>query len=537
MALDEFDHIVVGAGSAGCVLADRLSADGRARVLVVEAGGSDRRFWIRTPIGYGMTYRDARVNWRYVAEPDEGLGGRAVYVPRGKVLGGSSSINAMVYCRGLPGDFDDWRDAGNPGWGWADVAPVFERFERHVGAAPRGSGPLRVSMRETEYHPIRRHFLGAAREIGLPSTADMNGAAPEGVGAYAVTTHGGLRWSAADAFLRPAMARRNLTVLTGAQVTRVVFEGRRAVGVEVRLGGTARLIRARLQVILAAGAVNSPQLLQLSGVGPGALLQSMGLPVIRANDAVGGGLQDHLGVNYSYRATEPTLNSALGTWVGRLRAGAAFLLARNGPLSLSVNQMGGLVRSAPDLARPDVQLYFNPLSFAAGFAGDTPLLRPDPFPGFILGFNACRPTSVGRVDIGAPDPTAPPRIAPNYLSTNGDVAEAIAGARLVGRMQDSAALRTLIDGAPKFDIARASDADIIADFRARAGSVYHACGTCRMGPEARGGVVDAHLRVHGVDGLRVIDASVFPNITSANTNAPTIMVAQRAADLMAAEGR
>lgn len=532
--MEDFDYVVVGAGSAGCVLAERLSADGRAQVAVVEAGGDDRRFWIRTPIGYGRTFHDPRVNWRFAAEPDPGLLGRAVYVPRGKVLGGSSSINAMVYCRGWPADFDDWRAAGNPGWGWDDVAPAFTRLERRTGAdgATVGDGPVRVASRAAECHPVGRRFLAAAREIGLPETADMNGAAPEGVGAYALTTHGGRRWSAADAFLRPAMARSNLTVLTGALALRVRFEGRRAVGVEIRAGGAALTLRARREVVLAAGALGSPVLLQRSGVGPGAALAALGVAAVHVNDAVGGGLQDHLGINYAYRATEPTLNQALGTWAGRLAAGAAYAWGRRGPLSLSVNQMGGMVRSRRDLARPDVQLYFNPVSYSADFSGERPLLRPDPFPGFILSFNPCRPASMGRVDAASPDPEAAPRIVPGYLSAPEDVAGVLAGARLIGRLQHTSAMRGLIEGAPRLDPAAASDEVILDDFRARAGSVFHFCGGCRMAPEARGGVLDSRLRAHGLDGLRVADASAFPNVTSANTNAPTMMLAARAAEMI-----
>ncbi len=526
--MDAFDHIIIGAGTAGCVLADRLSADGRARVLVLEAGGSDRRFWIRTPIGYGMTLHDPKVNWCYAADPDPGLGERVTSVPRGKVLGGSSSINAMVYCRGIPEDFDDWRDAGNPGWGWADMEPAFASIEQRDGQGP---GPVSVEIREREFHAIRRHFRAAALEIGLPVTDDMNGAHYEGVGPYAITTRRGLRWSAADAFLRPAMRRRNLSVMTGAHVTRILIEDRRAVGVELRGPGGLRQVRARGAVILAAGAINSPQLLQLSGIGPGALLRDLGIPVVQAIEAVGANLQDHLGVNYVYRATEPTLNADLGTWPGRLRIGARYLAGRSGPLSLSVNQMGGLVRSHAGAARPDIQLYFNPLSYSAAFAGERPILKPDPFPGFILGFNPCRPTSTGRVDIVSPRPETAPRIRPNYLSTEADVATVLAGARLIGRLQDSTALGGLIDGVRPIDLSRAADERILADFRNRAGTVYHPCGTCRMAPMDRGGVVDAALRVHGIEGLRVVDASVFPNITSANTNAPTLGLARRAADL------
>jgi choline dehydrogenase-like flavoprotein len=535
--MDEFDFIVVGAGSAGCVLADRLSVDDRHRVLLLEAGGDDRRFWIKTPIGYGKLFYDRTVNWAYSAEPDPGLGGRAAYWPRGKVLGGSSSINAMVYCRGMPGDYDDWRGAGNPGWGWDDVAPAFAAFERRIAVdgSGQGDGPLHVSDRSREYHPITRHFLAASREIGLPAVTDMNGADPEGVGPYSLTTRNGLRCSAADAFLRPALRRRNLEVRKHAEVQRVLFEGRRAVGVAYRVGDAIRTARGA-QVILSAGAVNSPQILQLSGVGPGGLLNRLGIPVVHASDAVGGGLQDHLGVNYYYKAREQTLNAVLGTWRGRLLAGAQFLLTRSGPLSLSVNQMGGMVRSSPDLARPDAQLYFNPLSYSAEQSGKRELLHPDPFPGFIMGFNTCRPSSSGRIDIGSPDPAQPPRIQPNYLSSNKDVAEVIACARLIGRLQNSRAMRGLIAAAPAFDMAAASDDEIVDDFRARSGTVFHPCGTCRMAPQDAGGVVDAELRVYGVEGLRVIDASVFPNITSANTNAPAMMVAYKGAALATAGG-
>ena len=530
----EFDVIIVGAGSAGCVLAERLSADGSKRVLLLEAGGSDRRFWIKTPIGYGKTFYDARVNWRYTTEPDQGLGGRSSYWPRGKVLGGSSSINAMVYCRGLPGDFDDWRAAGNPGWGWSDLEPVFRRLERRVRAdgAVQGDGPLWVSERAPEYHPVKRHFLAAAQELGLPASTDFNGEQPEGVGAYAINTRDGLRYSAADAFLRPALGRANLTVRTQALVQRILFEGQRAVGVEYRHQGQVLRAQALGEVLLAGGAVNSPQLLQLSGIGPPQLLQDLGIGVVHANAAVGGGLQDHIGINYFYRASEPTLNSALGSWPGRLRAGLRFVLQRSGPLSLSVNQMGGMVRSSSTLERPDTQLYFNPLSYSTEYVGKRPLFRPDPYPGFILGFNPCRPSSRGRIAIASPDVAQAPRIYSNALANAQDIASVLAGARLIGRLQQTRAMQGLMLGQPAVNPAALDDAALLADFQARSGTVYHPCGTCRMAPEAAGGVVDAALRVHGVQGLRVIDASVFPNITSANTHGPTVMLAYKAADLI-----
>lgn len=533
MAEAVFDYVVVGAGSAGCVLADKLSADGRSRVLVLEAGGTDRRPWVKVPIGYGIGFHDPVVNWRFTTAPDAGLGGRQSYWPRGKVLGGSSSINAMVYCRGLADDYDDWRDAGNPGWGWSDVEPVFRSFERLVGpgGATHGDGPLWVEDREREYHPMKRHVYDAARELGI-DRVDLNGPRPDGIGPYAITTRRGLRWSAADAFLRPALRRPNVELRTGAAVERVLMQGRRAVGVSVLRGGRRETISCRGEVVLAAGAVNSPQILQLSGIGPGALLSGHGIAVVEENAAVGGGLHDHLGISYFFRATEPTLNDVLGRWSGRIRAGLAFALRRSGPLSLSVNQIGGIVRSSPDLPRPDIQLYFNPLSYQTEYRGRRVLLRPDPFPGFIIGFNACRPTSSGRIDIASPDPLAPPLIEPRSLSTNRDLADVLAGARLIGRFQATRTMRGLIAGTPRFDVAAADDDAIIEDFRERSGTVFHPCCTCRMARREDAGVVDPAGRVYGVEGLRVADASIFPSITSANTNAPAILVGHKVAAAM-----
>jgi choline dehydrogenase len=526
----EFDYIVVGAGSAGCVLADKLSANPANRVLLLEAGGSDLRPWIKVPIGYGVSFYSPSVNWCFHSEPDEGLLGRSSYVPRGKVLGGSSSINAMVYCRGLPADYDDWRDAGNHGWGWSDVEPVFRSFEHIVGpdGSASGDGPLWVSNREPEYHPLKRHFYAAARELGFP-IVDLNGDEPEGFGPYAINTRRGLRCSAADAFLRPAMRRPNLAVRTNVLVERVIIENRRAVGVACRIDGRPDVLRCRGEVILSAGAINSPKLLQLSGIGPGGLLQANGIDVVGDADGVGRHMQDHIAVSYFYRASEPTLNNELASWAGRIKAGLRFALNRSGPLSLSVNQMGGLVRATPASERPDIQLYLNPISYSTEYDGRRILLKPDPFPGYILSFNPCRPSSTGHVAIAGPDAAADPRIVPNSLSTQKDLDDVIAGARLMGRFQETSALKALAVGTPKFDVAKASDDELLHDFRSRSGTVYHPSCTCRMAPREQGGVVDPSCRVYGIDGLRVADASIFPNITSANTNAPSVLVGHMAA--------
>jgi choline dehydrogenase len=533
--VESFDYVIVGAGTAGCVLAERLSASGRDSVLVLEAGGSDARFWIKAPIGYGFTFADAAVNWKYQARASAGLNGRTMYWPRGRVIGGSSSINALVYCRGIPQDFDDWRDLGNAGWGWEDVRPYFERSERRVGPDGRAhtEGALDVKNVAPFLHPIGRQWLEAARELGLPVTDDFNGPNPEGLGRYEITVRDGRRWSAADAFLRPAAKRANVKVATGAWASRLRCAGRRVEGVEFSRGNESHFARANREVILCAGAVNSPQLLQLSGIGPARIFSAHGIEPLLDNPSVGGHLQDHLAVVYSFKASRPTLNDELHSPFRQALAGARYLITRGGPVSLSVNQFGGFLRADPAARRPDVQLYFNPVTYAPGDAVRA-RIKVDAFSGFYLCFQPTRPTSVGRIDIAGADFRAPPAIEPNYLSTDKDVADVAHGARLMRAIARTRSIQSLIREPIAPDLTSMSDEELVADFRARAATVYHPVGTCRMGPTSADSVVDPALRVHGMERLRVVDASVFPTVTSANTNAPTLMVAQKAADLIMA---
>ena len=531
---EHFDYIIVGAGSAGCVLAERLTADGRKRVLLLEAGGDDRRFFVQMPLGYGKTFYDKTVNWMYQAEPDPGLNGQRDYYPRGKILGGSSSINAMVYIRGHKQDYEDWKAAGNTGWGWDDVLPAYKKIEDYAEGDPalRGrGGPLTLTDLGRQAHPLCGPYLKAAEAAGLAFNPDFNGAEQEGVGLYQFTIKGGRRLSAARAFLRPAMKRQNLRVETDAHVTRVLFEGKRAVGVAYVQRGRSLEARGG-EVILAGGAINSPQLLQLSGIGPGALLQSLGIPVLYDNPNVGAKMQDHHGINYTWRMTVPTLNDELRPWWGKLKAGIEYLLLRTGPLSLSINQGGGFFRTHAHMSRPNMQLYMQAFSTLIPKEGERPILNPDPFSGLSLGLSNCRPTSTGEVMIKSPDPFTHPKISFNAFSTNSDVEEMLAAVKFLREIASHEPLKSLMAEELRPGPEVTSDDALIHDFKQRSGTVYHHSCTCRMGPDAASSVVDTQLRVHGVEGLRVCDASVFPNLIAGNTNAPAIMVGWRGAEMM-----
>ena len=529
------DYVIVGAGTAGCVLADRLTR-GNARAVVLEAGGPDRSFWIRMPIGYGRTFTDPRVNWMFEAEPDPTLGGRRQFWPRGKVLGGSSSINAMVYVRGQPGDFDDWRDAGNPGWGYAEVLPYFVRLEDHSRGASEyhgTGGPWHVSDVSAAVHPLCGTFVATCQTLGIPHTVDFNGAQTEGAGLWDVSIRCGRRVSAATAYLQPARRRGRVEVHTHAHATRVLFQGRRAVGVEFVRAGQREEVRAAREVILCAGAINSPQLLELSGIGDESVLRGLGIAVLSHAPAVGRGLQDHLAVSYFYRSRVRTLNDDLVPLAGKLLAGVRYLLTRTGPLSMSVNQAGAFLRGRPGLRRPNLHIYFNPASYSTTtIAGKRRLLNPDPYSAFLMSFNTCRPTSRGTVHIHSPDPLTAPAILANALCTHEDIAEVYEGARVLRMIAASRPLSEVIESELQPGSGVIADQAVLEDFRERAGSVFHACGTCAMGPDPARAVVDTRLRVHGVAGLRVVDASIFPNLTSGNTNTPVLMVAEKASDLI-----
>jgi choline dehydrogenase len=538
--MDEFDYVIVGAGTAGCVLASRLAADGKTSVLLLEAGGSDRTVWIQLPIGYGRTFFDRRVNWMYDTAPVAGLGGRSSYWPRGKVVGGSGSINAMVHVRGQPHDFDDWQTQGNPGWGWDDVLPYFIKAEDSdiVEKDWRGQGgPQHVTDISAKVHPLCQRFIDAGTRLGLPASPDFNGSRGEGLGIFQINTRGGRRASTANEYLRPAMKRCRIELKTRAMATRILFEGKRAVGVSYLRGGVNCRASARREVILSGGSVNSPQLLQLSGIGDGAHLSGLGIEPVAALPGVGANMQDHLAVSYFYASAVPTLNDVLGPLSGKVRQALRYAWNRGGALSMSVNQAGGFVRTSSVSERVNLQLYFSPVSYTQTPLSERRLANPDPFSAFLLSFNSCRPSSRGWLRAVSPDPFAQPEIQPNYLATQHDIDEARAGISLLRQIAATSPLSNIITGQLVPDASVASEDQWLEDFRARADTVYHPTSTCVMGPDPSRSVVDSRLRVHGIESLRVIDASIFPNITSGNTNAPTVMVAEKGAAMLIADAR
>jgi len=538
-AIDHYDYIIVGAGTCGATLAGRLTQDAKVSVLLLEAGPPDASLWIHLPIGYGKTMWSPTYNWRFETEPEPQMHNRRLYWPRGKTLGGSSSINAMIYIRGQRQDYDHWAALGNPGWGFDDVLPYFKRTEANVrgeSAYHGASGPVRVSDIRPENELVNA-FIRGAEETGVPRNDDFNGETQEGAGYYQLTTRRGWRCSSAQAYLKPAKNRPNLQIHTNARATQILFEGRRAVGITYLHNGATRTARCRAEVLLAAGAIQSPQLLQLSGVGPGELLQRFGIPVVHALPGVGENLQDHLQVRVNYECTKPiTTNDDLRTLYGRVRIGLQWLLRRAGPLAVGVSQGGCFMRALKDAQgnpvadRPDIQFHVSTVS--ADMSGGA----LHPFSGFTLSTCQLRPESRGFVRIQSPDPLQAPAMTANYLSTELDRRTTVAGVMATRAIAASRTMQAYIKRehrpGPEVD-----GYDAILDYcREHGQTIFHPVGSAKMGADAMA-VVDARLRVHGVQALRVVDCSVMPTLVSGNTNAAAYMIAERAVDMIRQDPR
>jgi choline dehydrogenase len=528
MEVCEFDYVIVGAGSAGCVLANRLSADGKNSVLLLEAGPRDTNLWIHVPLGYGRLFKEKTVNWMYQTEPEPGLDGRSVFQPRGKVLGGSSSINGLLYVRGQHEDYDRWRQHGNHGWGFDDVLPYFKKAEDQQRGADDfhgAGGPLPVSDLGHP-DPLSAAFIAAAAETGLPKNPDFNGASQEGAGFFQTTTRHGRRASAAVAYLGSAKGRNNLRVETSALAQRVMFDGRRAAAVEYRQAGTLRTARARKEIVVSGGAFNSPQLLQLSGVGPAELLRKHGIDVVLDAPGVGHDLQDHLQVRVVMRCSQAiTLNDVVNSPIRKILTGLQYAAFRTGPLTIAAGTAGAFFKTNPRLATPDIQIHFLP------FSTDKMGEKLHPFSGFTASVCQLRPESRGSLRIGSADPAAPPEIRINYLSTEVDRSANVEGLKMLRKILQAPALGPYVVEEVDPGAKVVTDEALLSYCRARSSTIYHPTSTCRMGNDPLA-VVDQRLRLRGIEGLRVVDASVMPDLVSGNTNAVVIMIAEKASEMI-----
>ena len=540
----DYDYIIVGAGSAGCVLANRLSASGKHRVLLLEAGEDDRWIWIRVPVGVAHILTADRAIWRFKTEPDEKVGGRSIFWPRGRALGGSSAVNGMIWVRGDPLELDHWASLGNSGWAYGDMLPLMKRMERFAEGDPayRGrEGPMHIT-RYQDRDALSEGYRRANAEAGVPETDDYNGPRFEGVGYLQYNTRGGKRRHTGDNYLRPALARSNLTVVTGALAQRIEIEGRRATGITYRRGETLVTARARREVIIASGAIQSPQLLELSGIGNGEVLQRVGIPVVHHLAGVGENLRDHLHVRMSFETQlRTTFNAVLRSPVLQAMMGARWLFLQRGLMTTSGATVMAIARSRPDLPRPDIKMQLHHNSMASSHYADNRGARNfaeklglDPYPGFSVGTYVLRPESRGSIHVRTPNASDPPAIQANYLAAEEDAQTMIAALRMIRKVAAQPSLAKHIVRETRPGPEAVTDDQLLDHIRQTGQTSYHPIGSCRMGKDPQA-VVDHELKVHGIDGLRVCDASIMPTMMASNTNAPSILIGEKGSELVLAD--
>ena len=524
--MSEFDIIIVGAGSAGSIAANRLSQDQNLKILILEAGPNNFHPMIKIPLGYGMTFYNKSINWNFYTSPQLHLDNRRLYCPRGKVVGGSSSINAMIYARGFPSDFRNWTYDNNSFWSWENIRKTFENMEKNIILTDKENATSKIVVNNvsSQHHSILNNYFLGAKELDIPSVDSFNADNAEGVGHYDITTRNGYRWSAADGFLKDTLTK-NVKLTTQANVNQITVSDKKVTGVKYSKKGRNFEVKAKIGVVMAAGSIKTPHILMLSGIGPSDHLKDFGIETKIDNPNVGSNLQDHIGIDYLYRSKVPTLNKSLGTVSGRIKSILEYLIFRSGPLSLSINQGGGFIRWKNRENYPNLQVYFNPLTYSVSHANKRPLLKTDKFDGFIIGFQPCRPSSRGNIRLLSKEINDEPLIDPGYLSNEKDLYDLECAYDFVRKISQTHSLDNIIDHPIGIDLIKSSTKEMITHFRQNATSVFHPCGTCKMGPDKDTSVVSNRLKVHGLQNLWVVDASVFPNITSGNINAPVMMTA------------
>ena len=532
--MNNYDIIVIGAGSAGSILASKLSEKQDLKILILESGPQDFHPMVKIPLGYGMTFYNKRINWNFYSEPQKYLNNREVYVPRGKVVGGSGSINAMVYTRGLKTDFKDWSNSNNTEWTIDNIISAYDKIEKNIIINDNSSASKKITVNDisTYHHDILQYYFKGAKELNLPFIKNFNKFDLEGVGNYNITTRNGYRWTSADGFLKPALKKSNIHLVTKANVTKLIVKEKKILGVEYENNGILKKETANIGVVMSSGSIKTPQILMLSGIGPNKILKKNGIDVNEDNTNVGSNLQDHIGLDYLYESKIPTLNDSLGKINGRIKSMIQYFLFRSGPFALSLNQGGGFVKWKNREDYPNLQLYFNPLTYSVNHKNRRPLLQTDKNSGFIIGFNSCRPKSKGTIKIQSKNINDDPLIDPNYLSNDDDLYDLECAFDFVKKLSNTKAIQEVLKSSMNINPIESSTAELIDHFKNNAGSIYHPCGTCRMGDEKNSSVVSHRLKVHGLENLWIVDASIFPNIPSGNINAPVMMSAFRASQII-----